>query len=458
MDGEINTSESIAAEAVEAAARGENDFSLVNLNADLLINILVRLPPAKSVFCSKLVSKGWCSILENPYFVSRFISHHINDKLRNHYSSYAAAYHKYPPLFFISRYNNPRLCFFATGADQEESPKEFTLEFLPRENDINRIVSVKASCNDLLFCLAKNSDYVITHYYICNPFTRQWSVLPPPLIRTTTKRIYFGLVCQPNYQRWIQGQQYESRFRLVRFIEVAKHHVAVDLYCSETGQWNESFLVGAQYDFIFTNVLAHDGKLHWYNGRDVVAYDPFKDGQTIFIDGSQFKGRTPSPDVILNNPGRLILRVVNFRLGECRGLLRFMQIITNSYRSDSNDHLSVWEHKDNETRGFSLVHVISFDNMFSKEACVRDFVKSENRVNARALAFHPENKDVVYLGFLYHIISCNIRTGELEVIDGIPYEHKLCALENVFGIKLPWWPTPVSKSSPFSTTTDSIVN
>ncbi|KAG6755696.1 hypothetical protein POTOM_041529 [Populus tomentosa] len=96
------------------------------------------------------------------------------------------------------------------------------------------------------------------------------------------------------------------------------------------------------------------------------------------------------------------------------------EIITNSYRSDSNDHLSVWELKDNETRGFSLVHVISFDNMFSKEAWVRDFVKSENRVIARALAFHPENKDVLYLGFLYHLISCNIRTGELEVIDGIP--------------------------------------
>ncbi|CAK7324633.1 unnamed protein product, partial [Dovyalis caffra] len=49
-----------------------------------------------------------------------------------------------------------------------------------------------------------------------------------------------------------------------------------------------------------------------------------------------------------------------------------------------------------------------------------------------------------YLGASYHIISFNIQSGELEVIDKIPYEHTFLACENVISIKLPWWPTLVS--------------
>jgi hypothetical protein len=44
----------------------------------------------------------------------------------------------------------------------------------------------------------------------------------------------------------------------------------------------------------------------------------------------------------------------------------------------------------------------------------------------------------------YLIISSNIQSGELEVIDEMPYEDKFCFVENVFEIKLPWWPRLVS--------------
>ncbi|CAK7351559.1 unnamed protein product [Dovyalis caffra] len=59
--------------------------------------------------------------------------------------------------------------------------------------------------------------------------------------------------------------------------------------------------------------------------------------------------------------------------------------------------------------------------MISKEICVSRFVQSCDRFLETAIAFHSENKDVVYLSYRYHIISCNIQSGELEVIDQIPY-------------------------------------
>ncbi|CAK7351107.1 unnamed protein product [Dovyalis caffra] len=75
-----------------------------NLSADLLLNILVRLPTAKSSF---LQSRS--------------------------------------PNVDVLYWRNPFLWI----------PKGFTLDFVPQEKDIDLNVSVEASCNDLLFCIAK---------------------------------------------------------------------------------------------------------------------------------------------------------------------------------------------------------------------------------------------------------------------------------------------------------------
>ncbi|KAJ6985730.1 hypothetical protein NC653_023625 [Populus alba x Populus x berolinensis] len=126
----------------------------------------------------------------------------------------------------------------------------------------------------------------------------------------------------------------------------------MDVYCSETGKWNEVILSGRQYDS-FLNVVSHDGKLHWYNGSDVVTYDPFDGGQTIFIDGSE---------IVLSRSDPWINR--SECLGVCRGFLRCMRL------------------------EYAVVG-----------------------------AFHPNNKDVVCLFVFPHFILCNIQSGEFEIIN-----------------------------------------
>ncbi|KAJ6896916.1 hypothetical protein NC651_022955 [Populus alba x Populus x berolinensis] len=108
-------------------------------------------------------------------------------------------------------------------------------------------------------------------------------------------------------------------------------------------------LSGRQYDS-FLNVVAHDGKLHWYNGSDVVTYDPFDGGQTIFIDGSE---------IVISRSDPWINR--SECLGVCQGFLRCMRL------------------------EYAVVG-----------------------------AFHPNNKDVVCLFVFPHFILCNIQSGEFE--------------------------------------------
>lgn len=56
----------------------------------------------------------------------------------------------------------------------------------------------------------------------------------------------------------------------------------MDIYCSEARERNDTLLFGTEC-YCLSNVAAHAGKLLWYNGIDVVSYDPFHNDQTIFI-------------------------------------------------------------------------------------------------------------------------------------------------------------------------------
>ncbi|KAJ6896914.1 hypothetical protein NC651_022955 [Populus alba x Populus x berolinensis] len=161
-------------------------------------------------------------------------------------------------------------------------------------------------------------------------------------------------------------------------------------------------LSGRQYDS-FLNVVAHDGKLHWYNGSDVVTYDPFDGGQTIFIDGSE---------IVISRSDPWINR--SECLGVCQGFLRCMRLEYAVVGGD-DDNLSVWELKDYESRRMILTLKISFDNMIFKDPDLRHVSMSSMSMFApEATAFHPNNKDVVCLFVFPHFILCNIQSGEFE--------------------------------------------
>ncbi|KAJ6937117.1 hypothetical protein NC652_011706 [Populus alba x Populus x berolinensis] len=62
----------------------------------------------------------------------------------------------------------------------------------------------------------------------------------------------------------------------------------MDVYRSETGQWNENLLSGSEEDSFLT-VVAYNAKLYWYNSNYVEVYGHFNDcpAIAIFIHGSE---------------------------------------------------------------------------------------------------------------------------------------------------------------------------
>jgi hypothetical protein len=403
-----------------------------DLTDDLLLEILLRLPTAKSAIRCMLVCKRWCSLIPTRSFITRFKTHHTNEKKKK-ICDYDAAY-QCPLSFFIStEIEDPEDGIILMTPNDELEENLYTLEFLPKKE---KFVAVKASCNDLLFCLASDENYTVTNQYICNPFTEKWLLLPPPPKRRSyTPRgesAFSGLVCEPNSpRRDVKGQEYEPRFRVLEFTPISELDAYMDVYCSETGKWNEFILSGRQYDS-FLNVVAHDGKLHWYNGSDVVTYDPFDGGQTIFIDGSE---------IVLSRSDPWINR--SECLGVCQGFLRCMRLEYAAVGGD-DDNLSVWELKDYESRRMILTRKISFDNMIFKDPDLCHVSMSSMSMFApEAAAFHPNNKDVVCLFVFPHFILCNIQSGEFEIINPSLYGKEQYAYK-VLPIALPWWPTPVS--------------
>ncbi|CAK7336883.1 unnamed protein product [Dovyalis caffra] len=187
----------------------------------------------------------------------------------------------------------------------------------------------------------------------------------------------------------------------------------------------ESVSIVASY-----NDLLLCSEMKEYNGTDVVVYDPFNNDQTIFIDGSELR---------LPNIGIGPSYVTSRCLGVSQGIFRLLSYIHGA----APDHLSVWEAKDYETKRLSLICKVCFNDMISEDSLASKFV-NDGWLNAQALAFHPNNKDVVYLLLRNRIITWKIQTGELEVVGEISYRGGFSSYNSIFTIVLPWWPTPVS--------------
>ncbi|CAN0853124.1 hypothetical protein LINGRAHAP2_LOCUS5537 [Linum grandiflorum] len=127
-------------------------MTISELGADLLVEILIRLPNPRSASQCKLVCKRWASLISSPRFNRCFVSHH---QTRNHPHMPANPY----------------------------DLKSIILNFLPpmacRVRNALRVLD----CNkDLVLCGfwdvdCDDGEHSRT-YLVCNPFTKQWIALP----------------------------------------------------------------------------------------------------------------------------------------------------------------------------------------------------------------------------------------------------------------------------------------
>ncbi|CAI0397019.1 unnamed protein product [Linum tenue] len=128
--------------------------SISKLGEDLLEEILIRLPTPRSACRCKAVCKLWRSLISSPRFNRRFVSRRqgINELQ--------------PPLVLSS-----------------EDQQSIIASFVPTPSVGHELrFAVLDSFQDLLLCGFQMpedlDDEFRRSYFVCNPFTKQWTALP----------------------------------------------------------------------------------------------------------------------------------------------------------------------------------------------------------------------------------------------------------------------------------------
>ncbi|KAJ4837157.1 hypothetical protein Tsubulata_051121, partial [Turnera subulata] len=176
---------------------------------------------------------------------------------------------------------------------------------------------------------------------------------------------------------------------------------------------------------LLSNVVTLNGKLHWYNGEVVVAFDPFNTSKTRFIQ--------VSPDIQYYSPAGD--RTPSYSLSVCRGSLRLLKV-----HSPPGFHCTamVWELKDYKSGTWSLEHKVNLNS-----------VMHEYNLHVSGLSCHPTDPDIIYFMEQCDAIHCNLQTGEWEIVGHIPRSNRMTkSTSRVLPIVLPLWPTPIPTLPP----------
>ncbi|CAI0407908.1 unnamed protein product [Linum tenue] len=341
---------------------------MTQLQDDLLVEILARLPDARSAFRCRSVCKRWRSLISDPLFRRRFVSHKQS-----------------------------------SGGEQSlvlssHDAQSVTMSFLPVPDDLRPYFSVLSSCEDLVLCgfdVSKKS--VRRTFFVCNPFTKQWVALPlaPAADRQAEKDCPLStvIVCQSDGK----GRALIDRFRVVCF-SGSGHAPDVDLFCSESGEWAKyaldpnrclknkrlqlrEQLLAFNAEWFLTTAW-FNGKLHWQTivGHKIAVWDPFRpESPPTFI-----YGELVDLDQVWISQGALYM--VNF-----------------------TQFLYVWrlEERDGDITGRKLYASVLL------KACKFVGSNSEKYSHLKwklhgVCALHPNDPDIVFLEF-YHRELCTRR-------------------------------------------------
>ncbi|CAL8997278.1 unnamed protein product [Prunus brigantina] len=411
----------------------ERRTSIDDLSDVILAEILCRLPCNKFVFQCKSVSKHWCTLITDPYFIDRFVN--------------IQSYKRTPKIRTLI---NKRVVEFPPKASL--SPNLLT-QSLERIICFHRFAGnpvVVATYNDLLLCCT-SMDYQC-NYYICNAYTMQWVGLPPTPSRCH-KRVRVGFICNvPDYKceedNWKGNNSQlnvECRSTVVRILPPVEYandekkcdtfKLNVEIFSSETGEWKES-VVSSPRNFNFRGLnefsFAYNGMLYWPTDRglSVIGLGPFYDNDGTSSSSSNGDGNIDHKlgFTIFEEPLDRGFSVQY--LGVCGGYVRMCNMSLMTRR------LYVYELKDSQdgdAAGKKLClserRVYSLDpKMFPDLAC------------CILNAFDPNNKDILYLRVNADIIKWNIHTGEWSKI------VKDCETDRFYyTVVLPLWPTPVPR-------------
>lgn len=290
---------------------------------DVVLQILARLP-IKFVYRAKCVSKSWYKIISDKYFT----------KLFNDFSV------RSPMVLVEITEPSPESRSSLILVDNSRGVSEFSLDF------INDRVKVRASCNGLLCCSSIPDKGV---YYVCNPMTKEFRLLPRSRERPVTRfhpdndATLVGLACDVVTQKYnvvLAGYHRSFGHRPERtFICM--------VFDSESSKWRK-FVTLQDDHFTHMNrnqVVFINGALHWLTAScsSVLVLDLI----------SETWRKIGLPDQLVSGCGSRIY------LLESDGLLSVIQIL--------DVWMSIWVIEDYEREVWSLVDRVSL-------RCIRGMV------------------------------------------------------------------------------------
>ncbi|MBA0749722.1 hypothetical protein Gogos_003620 [Gossypium gossypioides] len=210
---------------------------------EVILQILARLP-VKPLFKTKTVCKLWYRLVSDKYFI----------KLYNEVSAKN-------PMVLIETSGSPESRSSLVCVDNLRGVSEVSLDFLKDR------VKVRASCNGLLCCSSIPDKGV---YYVCNPMTRDFKLLPRCRERPVT-RFYpdgeatlVGLACDVS----------KNKFNVVLagYHRTFGHRPDGTFIClifdSDSNKWKK-FVSHRDDHFTHMNknqVVFVNGALHWLTG------------------------------------------------------------------------------------------------------------------------------------------------------------------------------------------------
>ncbi|CAM8989441.1 hypothetical protein QQ045_009091 [Rhodiola kirilowii] len=208
---------------------------------EIVVQILARLP-IKSLIRAKSVCKLWYKLCSDKYLVKLFNEMSLRNRM----------------VFVEVSDSSPESKHRLICIDYMRGVSEFSLGFLGER------VRVRASCNGLLCCVSV-ADLGV--YYVCNPMTREFKLLPSCSDRAVTRFYPYteatlvGLACDTvkhSYSVVLAGYHRS-------FCRRPENTFMCKVYNSESGKWRKfaslqdaSFTHMSKIQVVFIN-----GMLHW---------------------------------------------------------------------------------------------------------------------------------------------------------------------------------------------------
>ncbi|CAI0458827.1 unnamed protein product [Linum tenue] len=381
---------------------------------DLITEILLCLPNPRSSSRCKAVCKRWRSLISDPTFNPRFISHHQS---------------RYQPASLFLPSHNP----------------QSMLSFLPLPDKALPALRAFDCFKDLLLCgFADLFGELGRSYLLCNPFTNQWVALPlaPKKPEGGHNGSAVVLVCQPHSEyNFVQQPEpkpafvySEYRFRVVCHFQCCDD-MMLHVFCSESRKWTKVVFKHA-VKRPWSNVTWWKGRMYWMHLQYIslcsklAAYDPFR------LDIAPQCMRVPPIlwSALCHGCG-------NFSVSQ--GAFHIVVLEVESVGHFSRDALTVWRLEE-DTGNWILQYELVLKKTTTSSSLWGELYELDN---CFVLDLHPEKPEVVFFKYLNEcVFSCNLRTGtgEPEFFSAVKlkcYEPGWRALQP----RVSCWPTPIPR-------------